>query len=200
MIPSSWTDRSGQCRPRSDYSFFYDQGLHWLFAIPSASFGHISHYGILKPHFSSFMIFTAILSGDKIFKKFKVCKLMSRSTRLWYFSSSVKSFFKRACVAIQWGQMSGLLVGPFVYLLPYFMCANSEGSDETARMRRLAWAFAVHLCDKYHNLELALIMSSMLLLHCDVREAGVCFFILYLSFTTVKIISLIVAPALARAA
>ena len=36
-------------------------------------------------------------------------------------------------------------------MLPYFMCANSEGSDETARMRRLAWAFAGRLCDKYHN-------------------------------------------------
>ena len=32
------------------------------------------------------------------------------------------------------------------------MCANSEGSGETARMRRLAWAFAGCLCDKYHNL------------------------------------------------
>ena len=37
-------------------------------------------------------------------------------------------------------------------LLPYFMCANSEGSSATARMRRLAWAFADRLCDKYHNL------------------------------------------------
>ena len=32
------------------------------------------------------------------------------------------------------------------------MCANSEGSGETARMRRLAWAFAARLCDKYYNL------------------------------------------------
>ena len=40
------------------------------------------------------------------------------------------------------------LVGHFVY----FMCANSEGSGESARMRRLAWAFAGRLCDKYHNL------------------------------------------------
>ena len=32
------------------------------------------------------------------------------------------------------------------------MCANSEGSGETARMGTLAWAFAGHLCDKYHNL------------------------------------------------
>ena len=30
------------------------------------------------------------------------------------------------------------------------MCSNSEGSGETAQMRRLA--FAGHLCDKYHNL------------------------------------------------
>ena len=37
-------------------------------------------------------------------------------------------------------------------LLPYFMCTNSEGSGETARMRMLASAFAGHLCDKYHNL------------------------------------------------
>ena len=37
-------------------------------------------------------------------------------------------------------------------LLRYFMRANSKGSGETARMRRLAWAFAGHLCDKYHNL------------------------------------------------
>ena len=32
------------------------------------------------------------------------------------------------------------------------MFANSEGSGETARMRRLAWAFAGRPCDKYHNL------------------------------------------------
>ena len=34
----------------------------------------------------------------------------------------------------------------------YFMCANSEGSGETAQMRRPDWAFAGRLCDKYHNL------------------------------------------------
>ena len=32
---------------------------------------------------------------------------------------------------------------------PYFMSANSKGSGETALMRRLAWAFAGLLCDKY---------------------------------------------------
>ena len=49
----------------------------------------------------------------------------------------------------------GLDVGFFgrtLLLLPYFMCVNSESSGETARMRRLAWAFAGHLCDKYNNL------------------------------------------------
>ena len=30
-------------------------------------------------------------------------------------------------------------------LLPYFKCANSEGCGETARMRKLAWAFAGRL-------------------------------------------------------
>ena len=41
---------------------------------------------------------------------------------------------------------------PTLCLRPYFMCANSEGSGQTARMRRLARAFAGRLCDKYHNL------------------------------------------------
>ena len=47
-----------------------------------------------------------------------------------------------------------LIVGRTLRLLPYFMCANSEGSGETARMRRLARAFAGRLYDKlkYHNL------------------------------------------------
>ena len=44
-----------------------------------------------------------------------------------------------------------LIFGRTLRLLPYFMCANSEGSGETARMRRLAWAFAGRLCGKYHN-------------------------------------------------
>ena len=37
-------------------------------------------------------------------------------------------------------------------LLPYFMCANSEFSGETAWMRRPSWAFAGRICDKYYNL------------------------------------------------
>ena len=40
------------------------------------------------------------------------------------------------------------------------MCAYSEGSGEIARMRRLAWAFAGRLCDKYHNLMSWLIVKE----------------------------------------
>ena len=47
-------------------------------------------------------------------------------------------------------------------LLPYFMCANSEGSGETARMRRIAWSFDVRLCYKYHNFMKCLILSHCL--------------------------------------
>ena len=94
--------------------------------------------------------------------------------RLWYFSLSVKSFFKHASTAIQWSQLSvfgrtlrllllrllegrmwDLIVSVLDYCLlfyfQYFMCANSEGSGETARKRRLARAFACRLCDKYLN-------------------------------------------------
>ena len=45
-----------------------------------------------------------------------------------------------------------LSFGRTLCLLPYFMCANTEGSGETARMRRLAVAFACRLYGKYNNL------------------------------------------------
>ena len=38
-----------------------------------------------------------------------------------------------------------LIFGRTFRLRQYFMNANSEGSGETARMRRLAWAFAGRL-------------------------------------------------------
>ena len=59
-----------------------------------------------------------------------------------------------------------LIFGRTLRLLPYFMCVNSEGSGETARMRRLAWAFAGRQCDKYHNL-----MSW--LNYCSIRDRRV---------------------------
>ena len=61
---------------------------------------------------------------------------MSHLMRLWHFSSSVNSFFKRACAAIHGARC--LIFGRTLCLLPYFKCANSEGSGESAHMRRLA--------------------------------------------------------------
>ena len=54
--------------------------------------------------------------------------------------------------AQQFTGATSLIFGQTLRLLPHFMCANSKGSDQTACMRSLAWAFAVRLCDKYHNL------------------------------------------------
>ena len=52
------------------------------------------------------------------------------------------------------------MFGRTLRLIQYFMCANSEGSGDIARMRRLAWAFAGRPCDKYHNLMSWLIQSK----------------------------------------
>ena len=62
--------------------------------------------------------------------------------------SSGLKFFKHAFAAIQWGQSLALCSK-----LPQVPCiewANCKGSGETAWMLRLAWAFAVRICDKYH--------------------------------------------------
>ena len=70
--------------------------------------------------------------------------------RLWYFPSSVNAFFIRSCAAVQWGSMSEF--GRTLRLLPYFMRANSESSDEIVQMRRLACAVVGRLYNKYHHL------------------------------------------------
>ena len=44
----------------------------------------------------------------------------------------------------------GLHFGPSLQLHPDFVYANSEGSGEAARMRRLVWALATRRCDKHH--------------------------------------------------
>ena len=75
---------------------------------------------------------------------------MNNLMRLWHFSSSVNAFFKRTRAAIQWARR--LIFGRTLRLLPHFMCANSEGSGESTRMRKFACAFAGRLCDKYPNL------------------------------------------------
>ena len=68
--------------------------------------------------------------------------------RLWYFSSSINSFFKRDAKPSNGARC--LIFGRTLHLLPDCMCANSEGSGETGQMRRLAWAFTGCLYDKYH--------------------------------------------------
>ena len=50
------------------------------------------------------------------------------------------------------GEARCLIFGRTLCLLPYFICANSEGSGETAQMCKLAWTFAGRQCDKNHNL------------------------------------------------
>ena len=85
----------------------------------------------------------ALYDGSLI--RFYDCYL-SHLMRLWHFSSSVNSFFKHAQPS------SGARCLIFGRILLYVMCANSEGSGETVRMRRLVWAFDGRLCDKNHNL------------------------------------------------
>ena len=46
----------------------------------------------------------------------------------------------------------GLKFGLSLHLYPYFLYASSEGSGESAHMRRLAWAFTARWYDKYRNL------------------------------------------------
>ena len=56
------------------------------------------------------------------------------------------------------------------------MFANSEGSGETARMRKLAWTFAGRLYDKYHNL-MSWHVSRFTTLPLDASEGLWCFIV-----------------------
>ena len=58
------------------------------------------------------------------------------------------SFFKHACVPV--GLDVSFLVGPFVYF--HTSCVRTAKVLARLQMRRLAWAFAGRLCNKYHNL------------------------------------------------
>ena len=68
--------------------------------------------------------------------------------RLWPFSSSVNSFFKRTCATLKWRCMSDFLVRPFIYF--HTSCVLT--AKALARLCGCAWAFTGCLCDKYHNL------------------------------------------------
>ena len=127
-----------------------DQGLHWLqFRL------HLwTYYSTIKPPCSNFRvtgvrnfrIFTvlACVSGALCFWK------LSHLMRLWRFSSSINSFFKRACAAIHWGMMSDFWSDPSSTSILH-VCEQRR-LWQNARMPSLAWAFAVRLCDKYHKL------------------------------------------------
>ena len=56
------------------------------------------------------------------------------SIRIWHFSPSVNSFFKRACATIQWGQTSDFFIGPFVY----FHTTRVQIVKALARLRKCA--------------------------------------------------------------
>ena len=57
------------------------------------------------------------------------------------------------------GQDVWFLIAPFVYF--HTSCVRTAKAGETTRMRRLTWAFAGRLCEKYHNL------TSWLIGMCD---------------------------------
>ena len=81
------------------------------------------------------------------------CKILQNGTpeMIWAISYEIMVLFVLRKLILQTCMCShpvGLdvwLFGWTLRLLPYFMCANSEGSG-------LAWAFAGRLCDKYLNL------------------------------------------------
>ena len=71
------------------------------------------------------------------------CHELSHVMRLWYFSSSINTFFKRACAAIQWGYMSEFRLDPSSTSILHVGTVKA-----LARLCR--WAiFAGCLCDKY---------------------------------------------------
>ena len=67
-----------------------------------------------------------------------------------------------------------LIFGRTVCLLPYFICANSESSGKTARIRRLTWAFAGHICDRYHN-PMSLLIWCMNTILCYISQFDMTF-------------------------
>ena len=76
--------------------------------------------------------------------------------------------FWRFTSKLSWSWASGarcLSFGWTLFLLPFFMCTNSEGCGETAWMRRQAWSFAGRICDTYHNL-----MSWLIYLYGEISK------------------------------
>ena len=72
---------------------------------------------------------------------------LSRLMRLWHLSPSVNSIFKHACAAIHCGYTSVFWSDPSSTSILY-VCEQRRLWRDGAS----ACAFAVRLCDKYHNL------------------------------------------------
>ena len=76
----------------------------------------------------------------------KYINQLSPVKRICVFEHSVMTNFNCACPAIQRGQGCGFLSEGSSWQLIW---ASSEGSGETAQMRRLAWTFAARIGNKY---------------------------------------------------
>ena len=77
----------------------------------------------------------------------EVSQSLTPVKRICVFEHSVMTNFNCAYPTIQRGQGSGFLSE--VPLDSLLVWASSEGSGETARMRRLAWTFAARIGNKY---------------------------------------------------
>ena len=107
---------------------------------------------LIRLNISSFIMHLSIYQGDGItLGNKKVLKIWASS---WDYGTFVlcKLILQKRMHSHPVGLDVWFLVGPFVSFHT-FMYANSEGSGETARMRRLVWALVGRLCDKYHNLK-----------------------------------------------
>ena len=87
--------------------------------------------------------------ADLVFSELKPETHREFFLALWYFSSSVTSFFKRVCAAFHWGQMFDFWSDPW--------CTSILHMCEQRRLWRdcvdaqAPWAIAGRLCDKCHN-------------------------------------------------
>ena len=91
--------------------------------------------------------------------------------RFWHFLSSVNSFFKYACAAIQSGYMSNFKSDSASTSI--IRVCEQRRLWRGCGMRRLAWAFAGRLCDKYHNLAQKCLRQCDRLIWCKVLSFAV---------------------------
>ena len=85
------------------------------------------------------------------------------------------------------GHSEGLEIWLFAqdFLVAYIVWANSEGSGETALMRRLAWAFAVLLCGKYPGSMNMIRQGFSRFIHCCCfpNQTQICLYRIFLTVT-----------------